>query len=200
MAKTVDYYFAPQSPWAYLGHDRFVALAKQYGVQIEVKPMDLGKVFGVSGGMPLAKRPPQRQAYRLVELKRWSDYLQMPLNLHPKFFPVPADPAAKLIIAVRLAHGTDASLKLAGAIMRGVWAEERHIGDSVTLAAMAGECGLDGQALIKSSETASVQKEYDRYTDDAIAANVFGSPWYVFEGESYWGQDRLDFLERAFAR
>ncbi|WP_136419818.1 2-hydroxychromene-2-carboxylate isomerase [Herbaspirillum sp. ST 5-3] len=200
MAKSCEYFFAPQSPWAYLGHERFVALAKQYGVQIDIKPCDLGKVFNVSGGLPLAKRPAQRQAYRLVELKRWSEFLQIPLNLHPKFFPVPADAAAKLIIATRLAHGTDAALNVAGAVMRAVWAEERNIADPDTLAAIAQECGHDGKSLLKSSETTSVQSEYDRFTDEAIAANVFGSPWYVVDGEGFWGQDRLDFVERAFAR
>uniref|UniRef100_UPI002FE0F0B0 2-hydroxychromene-2-carboxylate isomerase n=1 Tax=Noviherbaspirillum sp. TaxID=1926288 RepID=UPI002FE0F0B0 len=181
MAKVCQYFFAPQSPYAYLGHERFVRLAKQYGVQVDIKPCDLGKIFGVSGGLPLAKRPPQRQAYRLIELKRWSEFLQLPLNLQPKFFPVPGDPAAKLIIAARLAHGTDAALAVTGAIMRAVWAEERNVGDADTLAAIATECGHDGKALVKSSETASVQAEYDRHTDEAIAANVFGAPWYVVE-------------------
>jgi 2-hydroxychromene-2-carboxylate isomerase len=200
MAKTCEYFFAPHSPWTYFGHERFVALTKKYDVQVEVKPCDLGKVFSVSGGLPLAKRPPQRQAYRLVELKRWSEYLQIPLNLNPKFFPVPPDPAAKLIIATRLAHGTDAALGIAGAIMRAIWAEERNISDPDTLVAIALECGHDGKALLKSSETTSVQTEYDRFTDEAIATNVFGSPWYVVDGESFWGQDRLDFVERAFAK
>lgn len=200
MNKVCEYFFAPQSPWTYLGHARFVALVRQYGVQVEVKPFDLGKIFNISGGLPLAKRAPQRQAYRLVELKRWSDHLQIPLNLHPTFFPIPADPAAKLIIATRLAHGTDAALDLAGAVMRAVWAEERNIGDADTLVAIALECGYDGKALMKSSGTASVQTEYGRFTDEAVAANVFGSPWYVIDGEGYWGQDRLDFVERAFAK
>jgi 2-hydroxychromene-2-carboxylate isomerase len=200
MAKTCEYFLAPQSPWSYLGHARFVAMAKQHGVQIDIKPMDLGKVFAVSGGLPLAKRPPQRQAYRLVELKRWSDFLQIPLNLHPKFFPVSPDAAAKLIVATKLAHGTDAALDIGGAIMRAVWAEERNIGDADTLVAIASACGHDGKSLLKSSETASVQSEYDRFTDEAIAANVFGSPWYLVDSEGYWGQDRLDFVERAFAK
>jgi 2-hydroxychromene-2-carboxylate isomerase len=200
MTKLCEYFFAPQSPWTYLGHERFVQLAKKYGVQVDVKPMDLGKVFGVSGGLPLAKRPPQRQAYRLVELKRWSEFLQMPLNLNPKFFPVQPDAAAKLIIATKIAHGNEAALGVAGAAMRAVWAEERNIADADTLAALANTCGYDGKSLLKSSETASVQAEYDRYTEQAIAANVFGSPWYQYEGEGYWGQDRLDFLERAFSK
>jgi len=200
MAKVCEYFFAPQSPWAYLGHERFVALTKKYSVQVEIKPCDLGKVFNVSGGLPLAKRPAQRQAYRLIELKRWSEHLQIPLNLHPKFFPVPADAAAKLIIATRLAHGGDAALKITGAIMRALWAEEKNIADTDTLAGIALDAGHDGKALVKSSETASVQAEYDRFTEEAIAANVFGSPWYVVDGEAFWGQDRLDFVERALAK
>lgn len=200
MAKLCQYFFAPQSPWTYLGHQRFVALTEKYQAQVELKPCDLGKVFSVSGGVPLAKRAPQRQAYRLVELKRWSEHLQMPMNLQPAFFPVAGDAAALLIIAARLAHGNDAALRLAGAVMRAVWAEERNIADAATLAAIAQECGHDGQALVKASETSGVQEEYNRNTEEAIAANVFGSPWYVVDGEAYWGQDRLDFVERALQK
>ncbi|OGB25455.1 MAG: 2-hydroxychromene-2-carboxylate isomerase [Burkholderiales bacterium RIFCSPLOWO2_02_FULL_57_36] len=200
MAKTCEYYFAPQSPFAYLGHARLVALAEQYGVQVEIKPFDLGKIFSLSGGIPLAKRAPQRQAYRLLELQRWSEFLELPLNLQPKFFPVSGDLAAKLIIATRLAHGSDGALTLSGSLMRAVWAEDKNIADADTLAAIAGACGYDGKELLKSAETAGIQADYDRFTDGAIAANVFGAPWYVVDGQGYWGQDRLDFVERAFAK
>ncbi|MBV6323897.1 2-hydroxychromene-2-carboxylate isomerase [Duganella violaceipulchra] len=200
MSKVCQYFFAAHSPWTYLGHARFVAMARQNGVQVEVRPVDLGKVFGVSGGLPLAKRAPQRQAYRLVELTRWSEFLGIPLNVQPKFFPVSPDMASRMVIAARLTHGVDVALELAFAVMRGLWAEDKNIGDEETLAQIAGSCGLDGKALIKSSETASVQAEYDRNTEDATAVSVFGSPWYVLDGESFWGQDRLDFLERAMQK
>jgi len=198
MTHTCTYYLAPPSPYVYLGHQRFAELASKYQVQVDVRPFDLGRVFGISGGLPLAKRAPQRQAYRLVELERWSRFLGLPLNLHPQFFPVAGDPAAHLIIAAKLAHGNDAAMRLTGGIGRAVWAEERNIADAATLTAIAGEAGLDGAALMKAADTAAVQAEYQRYTDDAIAANVFGAPWYVVDGVSYWGQDRLDFVERAF--
>ena len=200
MPKVCEYYFAPQSPFAYLGHARFVALAKQYGVQIELKPCDMGRIFSVSGGLPLAKRSPQRQAYRLQELQRWGEFLGLPINTQPKFFPVSGDLAAKLIIAAQLAHGTNAALELTGAIMAAAWAEEKNIADSDTLAAIATMQELDGKSLLKSAETASIQTEYDQNTDHAIAANVFGAPWYIVDGEGFWGQDRLDFVERAFAK
>jgi hypothetical protein len=121
MSTTVDYYIAPQSPWTYLGHQRFVQMAKAAGATVRLMPMDLGKVFPLSGGLPLGKRAPQRQAYRLVELTRFSKALGIPLNLHPQFFPVAGDAAARLIIAVDLHQGTDAALTMAGAavVVRG---------------------------------------------------------------------------------
>ena len=200
MAKVCEYYFAMQSPWSYLGHQRLIALAQEHGAQIDMKPVDLGKVFNVSGGLPLAKRPPQRQAYRLVEMKRWSERLGLPMNLQPKFFPVSGDPSAKLVIAAKLAHGTDAALALAGSIMQALWAEEKNIADGATLVALVNAAGHDGEALLKSSETASVQGEYDQFTNDAIAASMFGAPWYVVDGEAFWGQDRLDFVEQALQK
>jgi 2-hydroxychromene-2-carboxylate isomerase len=200
MAKICEYYFAPQSPWAYFGHARLIALAKQYDVQIEMKPIDLPKLFSVSGGLPLAKRPPQRQAYRLVELKRWSAHLGLPLNLQPKFSPASGDAASKLIIATKFAHGTDAALELTGAIMHAFWADDKNIMDADTLAGLATAAGYDGAALVKASETTSIQNEYEQFTNDAMAASVFGAPWYIVDGEAFWGQDRLDFVERAFQR
>ena len=200
MRKICQYFFSPNSPWSYLGHARFVAMARQHGVQIEVCPFDLGKVFGASGGLPLAKRSPQRQAYRLTELARWSGHLALPMNVQPKFFPVSPDAASKLIVGTRLALGVEVALDLSQAIMHGLWADEKNIGDADTLVQIANSCELDGRMLLKSSETASVQAEYERNTDDAMAASVFGAPWYVLDGESFWGQDRLDFLERAFSK
>ncbi len=200
MSKTVSYYLTPQSPWAYLGHERLVALAKMHGAQIDIIPFDLGKVFSVSGGLPLSKRAPQRQSYRLLEMARWAAHLNLPLHVQPKFFPVPPEQASKMIIAARTSLGQDVSLTVAGAIMRALWAEEKNIADEATLVQVADQCGLDGRMLVKSAATTGVQEQYDKNTDQAIAANVFGAPWYVVDGEAYWGQDRLDFVERALTK
>lgn len=197
MSKTVDYYFTPVSPWTYLGHERFVAMAKRHGASINVKPVDLGKVFPVSGGLPLAKRAPQRQAYRLVELKRWSEFLGMPLNPKPKYFPAPAEEAVLAIIAADTAGGPAAGLALAGALMRAYWAEERDISDPATLASIAAQCRV---ATPGEQARAAAKAKFDAYTQEAIDLQVFGAPSYVYKGEIYWGQDRLDFLERALAK
>jgi 2-hydroxychromene-2-carboxylate isomerase len=197
LSKLVQYFMSPQSPWTYLGHERLVALAQEKGAQIDIKPFDLGKVFSVSGGLPLAKRPPQRQAYRLAELARWSAHLGIPLNVQPKFFPVQPENAANMIIAARMTLGGQAALPLAGAIMRALWAEEKNIADEAVLAQIADLCGLDGKMLVKSAATAPVQKQYEQNTDEAMAGSVFGVPWYVVDGEAFWGQDRLEFVARA---
>ncbi len=200
MALTIDYYFAPNSPWTYLGHERFAQIARAAGAGINVLPVDLGgKVFPVSGGLPLAKRAPQRQAYRLLELKRFSEFLGQPIVLQPKFFPVNADDAAKLIIAVDMHDGSEAAMRIAGRILRGVWVDERNIADARDLAKMLEEESLPAQRL-DASMSQAVHQRYEQDSQRAIAAGVFGAPSYVVEGEIFWGQDRLDFLQRRLAK
>lgn len=200
MSLTVDYFFAPQSPWVYLGHERFRAMARAAGATIRVLPVDLGgKVFPVSGGVPLAKRAPQRQAYRLLELRRFAEHLGMPIHPEPKYFPVKGDLAAQLIIAVDLKDGTEPALDLAGAIQRAVWVEQRNIEDEAVLADLLQQCGLS-TARIEDAHSQAVHERYEVDTQEAIAAGVFGAPTYRIEGELFWGQDRLDFVERRLAR
>ena len=196
MSTTVDYYFTPQSPWTYLGHARFAHMAHASGATVRVLPIDLGgKVFPISGGLPLGQRAPQRQAYRLLELQRYSDQLHAPFNLHPRYFPVADDDAARLIIAVDLHDGADAAMQIGGAIFSAVWVRERNLADAQVLAELLAECGLSAQRLAQSREPA-VQQRYEANTQQAIDAGVFGAPSYVLGGELFWGQDRLDFVER----
>jgi 2-hydroxychromene-2-carboxylate isomerase len=193
VAKTVDYFFSLNSPWTYFGHERFAAIAKRHGAKINVKPVDLGRVFPVSGGLPLPKRAPQRQAYRLVELKRWSDHLGIPLNLQPPFNRVPGEMACCAVIAADKA-GQDA-MGFAFALMRAVWVEDRDISDLATVKAIAKDHGITAKLDDPAAKAA-----YDAYTQEAIDRSVFGAPTYIYKDEPFWGQDRLDFVERALAR
>jgi carboxymethylenebutenolidase len=194
-AATVDYYFATVSPWAWLGHARFVAMARAAGATLRVKPMDLGEIFPVTGGVPLPKRSPQRQAYRLVELKRFADHLGLPLIAQPAHFPVNGNAAALLIIAADEAAGADAALDLAGRVGAAIWAEQRNVADPAVLQALLGEAGLPA-SLTERANDAAITARYAAYTAEALAAGVFGAPSYVIDGELFWGQDRLDFVER----
>ncbi len=197
MTKTVDYYYSLLSPWSYLGGPRFDRIVGEAGAAVSWKPIDLAKIFPVSGGLPLAKRAPQRQAYRLAELARWRDHVGMQLNLKPKFHPVPDALAARMVIAARRA-GDDVG-RLSNAILRAVWVEERNIAEAETLGAIAADNGIDGGALLAAAQTEDVALEHAAITDEAIERGVFGSPTYVYRDELFWGQDRLDFLARALA-
>jgi 2-hydroxychromene-2-carboxylate isomerase len=194
--KVIDYYLFPQSPYAYLGHDRFVALAAKTGAQIHVKPMDAAKVFPASGGLPLGKRAPQRIAYRMIELKRWRDYLGVAMHVEPAFFPVAGDPAARMICAASAADPVKA-VTLAGEILKSVWERQENIADEAVLLTCATRAGLNAEGVLTASKAASVQATYDALTQEAIDRQVFGAPTYLYNGGLFWGQDRLDFLERA---
>ncbi len=196
MSLVIDYYLAPQSPWTYFGHARLVQMAQQAGATVRIKPMDLGgQIFPATGGLPVGQRPPQRQAYRLVELQRFSHFLQMPFNLKPKFFPVAGDDAARLIIAVDQHDGVDAALKVCGAVLAAVWVQERDIADASVLQAILKEQGVAADRW-EAAKAPPAQEAYMAYTRQAMDAGVFGAPSYVVDDEIFWGQDRLDFLQR----
>jgi 2-hydroxychromene-2-carboxylate isomerase len=199
MPKVIDYYFATISPFMYLGHERFAAIAAKHGATIAVKPINLGEVFPVSGGLPLSKRAPQRQAYRLVELKRWSDQLDIPFNCQPRFFPVNGDLAASWILAAQ-EQGLDAAMALTGAIGRAIWAQERDVASESTLAGIAQELHLDAAVLARRAAAPETLARYKALTQEAIERKVFGAPTYIYRDELFWGQDRLDFLDRALAK
>jgi carboxymethylenebutenolidase len=198
MTKTIDYYCSLQSPWTYLGHQRLYAMATKYDAAIHIRPVDFATVFPATGGLPLPKRSPQRQAYRMQELKRWRQFLGLPLTLQPQYFPASERLAAGMVIALRDTQPEQA-LTLAGAVLRAVWAEERDIGDRATLLAIAAENALDGSALLAEAEQDKYSDIIARDSQAAISRGVFGAPSYVYDDEVFWGQDRLDFLERALA-
>jgi len=198
MSKTVDYFFSLISPWTYFGDRRMHEIASRHGARVVYKPIKLGKVFPVTGGLPLPKRSPQRQSYRLVELQRWSTRLGLPINLHPKHFPADETKAAGMVIAT-LADGRDPG-DFVHAALAAVWSREMDIADDETLRTLAGECGLDGAALLARAETEEIQAVWDTNSDEAIERGVFGSPFYFVGDEPFWGQDRLDLLDDALAR
>jgi 2-hydroxychromene-2-carboxylate isomerase len=194
---TIVYYFWTISDWAYFGQERLEALAQKYGVAIDYRPVNLPEVYARTGGILLGQRSKQRQAYRIAELQRWKKRLGIPLNIEPKYFPVNQDASSRLIIAAKRA-----GLPLGGltfAIMRGMWADEIDISDEATLRKIAAPYVSDVDALLAAAKVPEVQAEYQRYTNQAPADGVFGSPFYLYGGEIFWGQDRLEFLGELLA-
>lgn len=198
MLKLVDYYFTPSSPYTYLGHQRFLDLIFAHEAAVNMKPIDLGKVFPVSGGLPLAKRPPQRLAYRLQELRRWRDHLGIKLNLEPKFFPIDSTLASLVIVAASQDKSSVAP-GLAYDFMRAVWAEERNIADTDEVKAIIRAKGLNPGELVERAQAPETKAAYEALSQEAIDRQIFGAPTYAYRDELFWGQDRLDFLQRALA-
>ncbi len=195
MTKTVDYYFTITSPWTFLGSQRLVEIARRHGAEIRAKPVSFGVIFPKTGGLPLPKRAPERQVYRLMELKRWKAHLGIELNIQPKFHPAPDSDAAHVVIAAERAGGDH--LTLAHAILAAVWTQEKDITDHPTLIEIADANGHDGAALLAAAQEPDVQVAYEAQTQEALERGVFGAPTYVYKDELFWGQDRLDFLDRA---
>ena len=197
MSIPIDYYLSLASPWSYLGHKRLTKIASEYGCRINIHPIDLSLVLPATGGIPLPKRSQQRKDYRMQELRRWRDYLNLPLNCEPKHFPVIDEMAAAMVLAIREEDQTVA-LNFAGSCLTAVWADELDISDLSTLLDLASKHGFDGETLLTKKESMlSVRKSE---SEQAISKGIYGVPSYVVGQEVFWGQDRLDFLERLVAK
>lgn len=200
MGLHIDYYVSLNSPWTHLGAARIEAMAAKHGATMTIWPVDFGTIFAGSGGLPLPKRSPQRRAYRMMELKRWRDHLGVPITLEPKHFPTSEALSSACVIALRETQGNAPAIRLAHAVLKALWEQERDPGDEATLAALIGECGLDAQAVLALGKDPRWAAMKEKHTAAALERGVFGAPSYVIGDEIFWGQDRLEFVERRLAR
>src|SRR4051795_12294553 len=198
MPRPIDYYFSLVSPWAYIGHAPFMEIVRRHDLDVNYKPVFLGRVFAETGGLPLPQRHPARQRYRLLELQRWRDKRRLSFKINPKHWPFDVTLADRLVIAINAAkQDPDGFLRRAFAA---VWEEERNLGDPLVLAELAEQAGLDSTSLIEMAQGSTAEAIYALNLENAVAGDVFGSPAYVLDGEVFWGQDRLDLLADALRR
>ena len=195
MTRHIDYYFSISSPWAYIGHKLFREVVATYGLEVNHKPVVLVELFSETGGLPLIKRHPVRQRYRMLELQRWRDKRGLTFHFQPKYVPLNARLADGVVIAaLEAGHDPDPFLRRAFA---GVWEHELNLADAATLVRLADDSGLPGKALVARSEADEISQTYEQNRQDALATDVFGSPAYVLDGEVFWGQDRIELLVDA---
>lgn len=200
MAPRVDYFVSLNSPWTHLGAARLEAVAARHGAGLRIYPVDFGTIFPATGGLPVAQRSPQRRAYRMQELRRWRDHLGVPIQLEPRFFPADERLAARCVIAARETVGDGPAVALAHRVLKALWEEERDTADPSVLAALIGEVGLDAPALLAPDAQARWDERRVSDTRAALDRGVFGAPSYVVGEDVFWGQDRLEFLDRHLAR
>lgn len=195
MPRQIDYYFSLQSPWAYIGHGAFREVVSTYDLKVNHKPVLLLDLFSETGGLPLGKRHPVRQRYRMVELQRWRDKRGLNFHVQPKNWPFNGRFADGVVIAaIEAGHDPDAFLRL---LYPAVWEHELDLSDAATLIKLADDSGLPGKQLVERSPSDEISALYEKNRQDALAADVFGSPAYVLDGEVFWGQDRIELLADA---
>ncbi len=200
MGLHVDYYASLNSPWTHLGAARIVAMTAKHGATLKIWPVDFGTIFAQSGGLPLPKRSPQRQAYRMMELPRWRDFLGIPINLQPAHFPSGELLSSCCAIAVRETIGGAQAIALAHRVLKAIWEEEKNPGEPEVLAGLITEVGLDAKAVMALGAEPRWAEMRAADSAAALARGVFGAPSYVIGEEIFWGQDRLDFVERRLAK
>ena len=191
----VDYFMSHGSPWTFLGHNRINNIVKQFNVQLNMYPVNYGEIFPVSGGLPVFKRPLQRQKIRLQELKRWAEFLNIDLIPEPKFFPSKSLLPSLLIIAAKIKK-TNKDFELASSIMNALWVKELNVDEENTLKNIMDNLELDSEDLLSFAKSQQCESIFKEYTKIAIEKNVFGAPTFIIDDQIYWGQDRLDFIER----
>lgn len=191
MTKTIDYVFSIGSPWAYLGFDAFVDLAARHDAGITPY---LTTIIEENGGIFSRNRPDVRRAYGNRDLQRWAGARGKPLLLDNR--PALGDPSpASFSVIAAFLDGRD-WIGLTRALQHAFWAEAKDIGDPHVRAGVANAAGIDGDALARREADEDVRAKWAADRSHAIAAGVFGFPSYLHDGELYWGQDNLPFLER----
>jgi len=196
-APVVDYYFSFISLWSYVGSLAFRAMIARHSVTVRYRPIDLYALFSAGGGKPVRERPLGRQAYRLVEMERWKASRGIPLVTWPKFYPADPSLGHRMLLAA-IGENKDVEA-FAHAGLKAVWADELNVEDEDTLVRLAEASGLDGRHLLVRATEAQFSRQEEALTAVAVRLRLFGAPFYIYRGEPFWGQDRLDQLEQAIA-
>ncbi|WP_153771054.1 2-hydroxychromene-2-carboxylate isomerase [Labrenzia sp. CE80] len=195
MGETIDYFYSHVSPWAYLGHDVVRVIAEKHGAVLRARPVDLSGVFDASGGLPLGKRHPARQAYRFIEMQRWRDKRDVPLSFEPKFFPTKPGLADRSAIALAQAEGP--VWEFSAAMFKAIWVDDLDIAEEHVVRQGLADVGVHPDDVLSKVAGQDVSIQYQQNQKAAAEAGVIGSPCYVLRGEPFWGQDRIDLLEDA---
>lgn len=188
----IDYYFATISPFTYLCGTRPQEIAKAHGATLKYKPLDIMQLFARTGGTPPKDRHPNRQAYRLQELRRRAVIAGMALTPKPAFWPTNPAPASYAIIAAQNAGGDVA--RLVAQITKACWADEQDVARDDVIRACLVAAGFDAdladKGMLASAET------YAANLEDAVVAGAFGAPFFITDtDERFWGEDRLADLD-----
>ncbi len=193
----VDYYFSALSPWAYIGHDAFHEAMERTGTKVNYLPINVAQAFQASNTPLLGDRHKTRQNYRTLELQRWGIKRGLTFNYWPAHWPFPAANADKMIIA--LAQNGDNPAGFMREVFTGIWEREADMAAESALIAAADAAGHNGSLVFEQAQQDDMEQIYARSTAQAIEMGIFGVPAYMYDGEYFWGQDRIELLEDALS-
>ena len=197
MSKTVEFYFDLGSPASYLAWTQLPTLCARNGATLVYRPMLLGGVFQATGNASPAMVPAKGR-YMFTDLGRYARRYGVPFGMPPGF-PVNTLTLMRGVIGMQLRSPGQFDV-LVAALFRGLWAQQRNLSDAATLDETLGQAGFDPAAFHALAADGEVKAELKRVTEEAVARGVFGAPTVFIEGEMFFGQDRLDFVEEALAR
>ncbi|MDJ0612387.1 MAG: 2-hydroxychromene-2-carboxylate isomerase [Rhizobiaceae bacterium] len=197
MSDHIDYYFTCPSPFAYLGLNTLLEIAQKHGKSINYKPFNIMEVWAESGAVPPGQRPPVRQRYRSIEVQRVGVMRNVTINPAPKYFPTDQAPSDHTVCALVIAGEDPADF--CRAVGKAIWEQEQQIADEDVLSRLLSECGHDAAKILEIANSDAAAAARSQNSKDAIAADAVGAPAYVYNGEVFWGQDRLEYLDQMIS-
>ncbi len=190
MSRRVEYFFDYVSPFSYLADSQVPELIKRTGAELVYRPFFLGGVMQASGNKPPATVPAKGK-YMFADIARWSGRYQLEIKFNPHF-PVNTVKAMRGAL-VALEEGYFETYHQA--LFSAMWREEKNVGDADVLGAVLDAAGLEGSAIVARTGEQSIKDKLKANSDEAVERGAFGAPTFYVDGEMFFGNDRLDFLE-----
>ena len=192
-AAPIDFYFEFSSPYGYIASRLADDLEERIGRRLRWRPILLGPIFKITGQAPLTQLP-MKGPYAQKDFSRTARLHGIAYR-HPDKFPIGSVAACRAFYWLD-ERDPNAARRLAKALYKAYFEENRDIGAPETMLQVAREAGLDAQALAAAIEDPAVKERVKAAEDAAIAAGVFGSPFFIADGEPFWGVDRIPMLEQ----
>ena len=192
--KSVEFYFDLGSPYSYLAYYRLLQMAEQQEIQIVYKPILLGGVFKATGNRSPIEIP-VKGAYSILDMQRWAEYYQIPMQMNPHF-PMNTLTLMRILTGVQLLHleKFEQVLKL---LFDAMFGTPKNLNEPTVLAEVLKPSGFSVEDIMSMVQSDVVKQKLITETEQAIQRGIFGAPTFFVGDEMYWGQDRLHFVEQA---
>ena len=196
MPKQVEFLFDVGSPYSYLAYKQLPKISKEHGAEIIWTPVLLGGIFQATGNHSPAEVPAKGR-YSLIDLKRWAKEYGVSINMNPNF-PINTLTLMRGAVAMQL-KGRQEFARYLDAIFDAMFGKPRNMNLPAEVGAVLQEAGFDPAEFMSLASDNAVKARLKSNTDDAVNRGVFGAPTFFVDGEMFWGQDRLMFVEKVLA-